>query len=69
MLKLAKAEAQKIIDYYAITLPEEINLEIILAGFGIIIEEKEIDGSEGRIRFPYFVNRGVSGLFDLMLNK
>jgi Zn-dependent peptidase ImmA (M78 family) len=49
MSALAKAEAIKIIEYYGITKPEQINLEIISAGFGVFVEEKEIDGSEGRI--------------------
>ncbi|NMB81569.1 MAG: ImmA/IrrE family metallo-endopeptidase, partial [Ignavibacteria bacterium] len=46
---LAKAEAQKIIDYYGISSPEEIELNIISSGLGVYIEDKDIDGSEGRI--------------------
>lgn len=49
MSVLAKAEAQKIIDYYGISSPEEIELNIISSGLGVYIEEKDIDGSEGRI--------------------
>ena len=46
---LAKAEAQKIIDYYGIISPENIDLNIIAAGLGVYIEEKDIEGAEGRI--------------------
>lgn len=49
MSVLARAEAKKIIDHYGITKPAEINLEIISAGLGVFVEEKSIEGSEGRI--------------------
>ncbi|HZW40276.1 MAG TPA: ImmA/IrrE family metallo-endopeptidase [Ignavibacteriaceae bacterium] len=49
MSALIKAKAEKVLEFYGITHPKEINLSLIAAGFDIFIEEKNIDGSLGRI--------------------
>lgn len=49
MNPLITAAANRIIKYYGITSPEEINLIDIAADRNIIVEEKIIRGAEGRI--------------------
>lgn len=49
MNPLITAAANRIINYYGITKPDEINLRDIAADKNILVEEKIIRGAEGRI--------------------
>lgn len=51
MSVLAKAEARKILKEYFITEPQKLNLEDILAGEMIYLEESELNEESGRIVF------------------
>ena len=47
----ARSAAIKLIGEYAITLPNEIPIEDIIIGQGVLFEEKSMNGADGRIMF------------------
>lgn len=51
MSNLAKAAARKILRQYFISEPQKLNLEEILAGELILLEESNLNGESGRIVF------------------
>ncbi|MCH8034804.1 MAG: ImmA/IrrE family metallo-endopeptidase [Bacteroidetes bacterium] len=57
MNPLAKAEARKIINYYGITEPDEIDIYSIAIDRNLIILDKKIDGAQGRL-----LHRGKQGI-------
>jgi Zn-dependent peptidase ImmA (M78 family) len=60
MSVLAKAAARKIISYYGITEPNDIDVSAIAVDRNLLILDKNIDGSQGRL-----ICRGENGIITI----